>query len=98
MEFVVAYELLNENKREITKESISGLIKSINATIDDKLLDEFVSKIEGKTHDQIVSAGASKMTVQTGGSASTQAASASAGKAAAAVEEEVSSEEEVIEF
>lgn len=88
MEFVASYLLCVENNQEPSKANIAKLLKAISASVDESELDSFVSKIGGKSHDEILSAGSAMMTLQRASSG----AAAPASQAAAAEEKEAASE------
>lgn len=86
MEFVASYALLVQNKQETTKANISKLITAVGGTVDAELLNSFMSKIEGKSYEDIVSTGSAMMTLQS--------AAAPVASGAAKVEEKVEESEE----
>ena len=90
MEYVASYLLCVENQLTPTKDNIAKLLMCVGASSDEATLNDFMSKVDGKTREEIISAGAAMMTLRqaaapaaTASAASTQAAP----KAAEKVEE-----------
>ncbi|KAL6120395.1 hypothetical protein NUSPORA_02881 [Nucleospora cyclopteri] len=89
MESVAAYLLCVENGLEPTKDKITQIISTVNPDFSKESLDLFMSKIEGKTHEEILKVGSEKMASQV------VATSSAAGQTAEKVEEaEIEPEEE----
>ncbi|KAF7683137.1 60S acidic ribosomal protein P2 [Astathelohania contejeani] len=96
MNNVLAYKILNIGKKEISKESIINLYKTIGAEYEESSIDEFLKCIEGKSYATLVEEGnklISSMGPVSGGNATTTtesvAAKAEEEKAPAVEEEEV---------
>lgn len=89
MENIAAYLLCVENGLEPSKDMMTKIIKAANSNFEQESLEHFLTKIAGKSHSEILEAGASKMASQ----APVAAASSGASAGAAAAEEEKESEE-----
>ncbi len=95
MEYVSAYILLNENRMDVNKSTISRLLSSIQASYTEESLDLFLEKIQGKSYEEIISAGSELMKSKFVGSAQatpTSTTTAAAPKAQVQEEEEESSD------
>lgn len=64
MDYVASYLLCVENSLEPSKANISKLLSAGCGAVDEAGLNEFVAKISGKTHDEILSAGSAMMTLR----------------------------------
>ena len=94
MEIVAAYLLNQINGREVTKENIMKLLKIAGSTANEESVKLFMEKLNGKTHEEIMQEGATKMAETAMASAPAGGASnAAAAERKAPVEEEESEEE-----
>lgn len=92
MEYVASYMLLAQNNKEPTADNIAMILKAIHAPVDQESLNSFVSKIEGKSYEEIMSTGASMMTLQSAASSAAPAAGTTSAVADKVEEEEEESE------
>lgn len=100
MECVAAYLLCIENNLTPTKETLTKIISSVDPEFSTESLELFLNKISGKTHQEIIEAGISKMACQPAamGSASSAANNNAPVAEAPAPEAEESSEEIDLDF
>lgn len=98
MDFVASYLLCVENKLEPSKANITMLLKAASASIDATELDNFLSKTNGKSHEEIISAGAAMMTLQKASTSSAPVKNTPASQAAPESEAESSDEAEISFF
>ena len=78
MEFVASYLLCVENHLEPSKANIAKMLAAASVPSDASALDGFMSKIENKTADELLAAGAAMMTLQRASSSSAPAATTAA--------------------
>lgn len=98
MEFISSYILLSDLNMEVSKESITRLLQSIQASYSESSLDLFLEKIEGKSISEVLAAGSDLMKSKMA-SAAPAASSASTNASAPKVEvEAVESSESVLDF
>ena len=92
MKYLAAYLLLTKSGKEATAESITEVLSSVGIEVDASRVEALLKSVEGKTVDELVAEGNSKLaSVPVGGAApaaGAAAGSAAAGGADAAAEEE----------
>jgi large subunit ribosomal protein LP2 len=100
MKFLAAYLLASLSEEPVTVKKISSILSSVGIDSDDEKINLILSGLEGKTLDEVIAEGSSKLaSVPAGGSAPAAAGSAgnaagNAGGASAAPAEEAKEEEE----
>jgi large subunit ribosomal protein LP2 len=88
MKYLAAYLLLAQNGKETTVDSISQLLATVGIEADAAKIESLLKSVEGKTVEELIAEGNSKLaTVPTGGAAAAGSASAAAGSSEAAAEE-----------
>lgn len=99
MEYIAAFSLIAQNSTETLgkdamRSKIVSLLNSIQAPICEESLDLFLSKVDGKTFDELTAAGGElmKSQVPTGTTTAAKAAEAAPVKAEKVEEEEEESE------
>lgn len=104
MQYVAAYAMVVKNSTETLsnatiKSKIVELFSSIQAPICEESLDLFLSNVEGKSFNELISAGSELMKSQISSSPAAGTAPKAAEKTAKVVEkEESSSEEAALDF
>ena len=94
MEYVASYAFLINNKQEPSRENIMRVLKSLGASVSEESVELFISKVEGKSYEEIVSAGSALMASQRAASASSSASTTTAAKVEVAAGKEESNESE----
>lgn len=92
MEFVASYLLCVENHLEPSKANIAKMLSAASVQADAAALDDFMSKVGGKTTEELFSAGSAMMTLQRAAAPSSSAPAASAAKAEEKEDEETDSD------
>ncbi|KAL6928630.1 hypothetical protein ACO0SA_001958 [Hanseniaspora valbyensis] len=96
MKYLAAYLLLTKSGKEATAESITEVLSSVGIEVDASRVEALLKSVEGKTVDELVAEGNSKLaSVPVGGAAAASSgAAAGASSEAAAEEKEESAAEE----
>lgn len=98
MEFIAAAMLLNNNNEEVNKLNISKLFNSISTSFTDESMELFLEKINGKSFEELISAGSELMKSKFVGSAAAPTAAATAKVEAKEEVKEESTSSDVIDF
>ncbi|GAV30118.1 hypothetical protein PMKS-003625 [Pichia membranifaciens] len=97
MKYLAAYLLLQQGgNASPSAADIKTLLESVGSEVDQKNIDLLLSSLEGKSVDELISEGATKLaSISTGGAAAASSGAAAGGAAteAAAEEEEEAKEE-----
>ncbi|KAL6934732.1 hypothetical protein ACO0OL_003277 [Hanseniaspora opuntiae] len=87
MKYLAAYLLLAQNGKETTVDSISQLLATVGIEADAARIEVLLKSVEGKTVEELVAEGNSKLATVPAAGAAAGASSAAAGSTEAAAEE-----------
>ncbi|CAH6719044.1 60S acidic ribosomal protein P2-beta [[Candida] jaroonii] len=94
MKYLAAYLLLVQGgNTSPSSKDISSLLSSVNADVDESRVESLLKELEGKTVDELIAEGNTKLASVPSGGAAAPSAGASAGAAAEEAAEEEAEEE-----
>eukprot|EP01100_Stratorugosa_tubuloviscum_P001750 TRINITY_DN1397_c3_g1_i3.p1 TRINITY_DN1397_c3_g1~~TRINITY_DN1397_c3_g1_i3.p1 ORF type:complete len:116 (-),score=62.14 TRINITY_DN1397_c3_g1_i3:124-471(-) len=77
MKYIAAYLLASLANPKVTKNSITNILNSVGANVDDEQVEQLLAELKNKDINELIASGRSKMaTVPTGGSRSAAPAAA----------------------